>query len=162
MKSLLNSLPLILPIAQAWAEKQQIITLQEGSPLKESEMDDARRAGVVFPEKIRVARVEMLPHPENEDMLFLAKQMGLFGSAQAGLALGYAICLPPDVWDDRYRLVHECVHVAQYERHEGIRPFLHAYIRECIDPGYPFGHLEQEAMRVAKDICKASAPLPTK
>ena len=160
MKSLLNTLPLVLPIAQAWAEKQEIIILQEGAPLTESELADARRAGVAHPEKIRVVRAETVPHPESEDLMFLARQMGLFGTESSGLALGYAICLPPGAWEDRYRLVHECVHVGQYEKYQGIRPFLSAYLRECIDPGYPFGHLEQEAIRIAKDICKASAPLP--
>jgi hypothetical protein len=161
MKSLLNTLPVILPIVQVWAEKQEIIILQDGTPLTESEKDDARRAGVMYPEKIRVARTETLPHPESEDMMFMARQMGLFG-IEAGLALGYGICLPSSMWEDRYRLVHECVHVGQYERYQGMRPFLSAFLRECIDPGYPFGHLEQEAIRVAKDICKASAPLPAK
>ena len=162
MKSLLNTLPLVLPIAQAWAEKQEIILLLEGTPLTESEIDDARRAGVTLPERIRVVRAEALPHPESEDLMFLARQAGLFTSETSGLAIGYGICLPPSGWGDRYRLVHECVHVGQYERYQGIRPFLNAYLRECIDPGYPFGHLEQEAIRVAKDICKASLPLPAK
>jgi hypothetical protein len=160
MNSLLNTLPLVLPIAHAWAEKQQIIILQEGTPLTESERADALWAGVAHPEKIRVVRAEIVPHPESEDLMFLARQMGLFGTESSGLAIGYGICLPPKVWENRYRLVHECVHVAQHEKYQGIRPFLNAYLRECIDPGYPFGHLEQEAIRVAKDICKASAPLP--
>ncbi len=56
--------------------------------------------------------------------------------------------------EDRYALVHECVHVGQHERLNGIRPFLNEYLRECVEPGYPFGHLEQEAIRVARDICK--------
>jgi hypothetical protein len=162
MKSLLNSLPLILPIAQAWAEKQEIIISQMGTALTESELDDARRAGVAQPEKIRVVRVEALPRPESEDLMFLARQMGLFSTESSGLAIGYGICLPPSVWEDRYRLAHECVHVSQYERHGSIQAFLAAYLRECIDPGYPFGHMEQEAIRVAKDICKASVALPTK
>jgi hypothetical protein len=161
MKSLLSTLPLALPIAQVWAEKQEALILLEGTPLTESALDDARRAGVVHPEKIRVMRTETLPHPESEDMMFLARQIGLFGM-ESGLALGYGICLPLNAWEDRYRLVHECVHVGQCERYQGIRPFLSAYLRECIDPGYPFGHLEQEAIRVAKDICKASVPLPAR
>jgi hypothetical protein len=162
MNSLLTSLPLVLPIAHAWAEKQEIIILEKGTPLNEEQMADARRAGVAHPEKIRVLQVEALPHPENEDLMFLARQMGLFRSEASGLAVGYGICLPPSVWNDRYRLVHECVHVGQYERMKGIRPFLKEYLRECIDPGYPFGHFEQEAIFVAKDICKATSPLPGK
>jgi hypothetical protein len=154
MKGLLATLPLVLPIVQAWTEKQEIILLQNGTPLTECEKTDALRAGVAHPEKIRVVRAEILPRPESEDLMFLARQMGLYGTESTGLALGYGICLPRSVWQDRYRLVHECVHVGQYERYEGIGPFLRAFLRECIDPGYPFGHLEQEALRVAREICK--------
>ena len=157
MKSLLSSLPLILPIAQDWAEKQELIVLKEGQPLTESETADARRAGVAHPEKIRVARTESLPRLESAELMFLAKQMGLYGSETSGLTMGYAICLPKAVWQDRYRLVHECVHVSQYEKLKGIGPFLSAYLRECIDPGYPFGQMEQEAILVAKNICKPAA-----
>jgi hypothetical protein len=50
--------------------------------------------------------------------------------------------------------------VAQYERLGGIRPFLSAYLRECISPGYPLGALEQEAIRVAAEICSPGARQP--
>jgi hypothetical protein len=87
--------------------------------------------------------------------MFVAKRIGLFSSRAAGLTLGYGIYLTYGSWDDRPTLVHECVHVGQYERLGGIRPFLSVYLRECIDPGYPFGRLEQEAILITKDICKA-------
>src|SRR5271154_5563065 len=113
MNSLLSSLPLILPIVHVWAEKQEVLILQKGKPLTEPQSADARRAGVTYPEKIRVLRVEKLPQPDSEDLMFLARQMGLFSTAASGLTVGYGICLPPAVWEDRYRLVHECVHVGQ-------------------------------------------------
>lgn len=154
MNSLLSTLPVLLPVAYAFAEKEELIILEDGAPLTPEEMADARRAGVVHPEKIRVVRVETLPQPENEDVLFIAKRVGLYSPRSAGLAIGYGICLRHGFWDNREALVHECVHVAQYERFHGIRPFLNDYLRECIDPGYPLGRLEQEAILVARDICK--------
>jgi hypothetical protein len=152
--SLLTSLPLVLPAVCSWAEKQESIILQDGVALTEAELADARRAGVAQPEKIRVLRLEELPRPDNEEILFLAKQVGFFQTRSSGLALGYGIYLANAFCHDRYCLVHECVHVGQYEKSNGIRPFLGEYLRQCIDPGYPFGQLEQEAIRVAKDICK--------
>jgi hypothetical protein len=154
MNSFLTSLPLLLPIAAAWVEKQEIIISERGTPLNETELTDARRAGVIFPEKIRVLRVEKLPQPEDEDVMFVAKRIGFFSSRSTGLSLGYGICLVHGSWEDRHVLVHECVHVGQYERLGGIRRFLAVYLRECIDPGYPFGALEQEAILVSADICK--------
>ncbi len=160
MKSFLNSLPLIIPLAAAWCEKEEALMLKEGSILDESQTADARRAGVVHPDKIRVQQVEKLPEVDHADILFIAKQVGLFSAKSPGLALGYGICLRLDAWNDRYAFVHQCVHVAQYERYGNIRAFLTDYIRECIDPGYPFGKLEQEAIIIAKDICKSTVPLP--
>jgi hypothetical protein len=154
MNSLTTTLPVLLPVAVAWAEKQELILIERGTPLNESQVADARRAGVVQPEKIRMIRVETLPHPEDEDVMFVAKRIGLFQPHSTGLAIGYGICLRHGFWDDRLVLVHECVHVGQYEKLGGIRPFLSVYLRECIDPGYPFGRLEQEAILVARDICK--------
>jgi hypothetical protein len=154
MNSLLTTLPVLLPIAYIWAEKQELLIMQEGTPLTESQLADARRAGVAQPEKIRVVCVETLPQPENEDFLFIAKRIGLFTPDSVGLAVGYGICLRHGSWDNRLVLVHQCVHVAQYEKLGGIRPFLNRYLRECIEPGYPFGRLEQEANLVSKDICK--------
>jgi hypothetical protein len=154
MNSFLATLPVLLPVAYAWAEKQEIIIMQQGEPLGENQLADARRAGVVQPEKIRVMRVEILPFPENDDVVFVAKRIGLYQPHSTGLTLSYAICIRNDFWNDRQVLVHECVHVGQYEKLGGIRPFLNVYLRECIDPGYPFGRLEQEAILLAKDICK--------
>jgi hypothetical protein len=94
-----------------------------------------------------------LPEPDHAEVLFAAKRSGLFQLASSGLTVGHGIYLRQDVWSSRQILVHECVHVAQYER-MGMRRFLDIYLRECIDPGYPFGALEQEAILVARDICK--------
>jgi len=161
MKSLLTSLPIILPVVYAWAEKQESIIMAEGTPLTEQQMADARRAGVVCPEKIRLSRVEKLPMPENEDLMFMARQVGLFSARSASLNLGYGIWLLYDAWEDRQSLVHECVHVSQHEKRNGLRPFLNEYLRECIEPGFPFGRMEQEAILLTKDICKPpTARLP--
>lgn len=157
MSSLLTSLPKLLPVAFAWAEEQERLILDQGVPLTEAETDDARRAGVVHPEKIRVLRVETLPEPKHDEALFMAKTIGLFSPRSTGLTLGHGICLRRDAWENRHILVHECVHVSQYEKIGGIRPFLSLYLRESIDPGYPFGALEREAIYVSSDICRKKA-----
>ncbi|MCE0484680.1 MAG: hypothetical protein LV479_10635 [Methylacidiphilales bacterium] len=156
MKSFLPSLPVFLPIACSWAEEQQKYFLSQGIALNRDQLIDARRAGVQSPEKIRVLRVKTLPQLLNEDIMFIAKQIGLFSTKSVALTFGYGICLREDHWDDRYSLVHECVHVSQYEKRNGIGAFLQEYLRECMDPGYPFGRMEQEAIIVARDICKAT------
>jgi hypothetical protein len=156
MKSLLTSLPALLPLIFDWVEKQEALVLSEGAPLTPSQEADARRAGVTQPEKIRVLQVETLPQPDDDELMFLARQVGLFSTRSAGINFGYGICIRRGFWDDRQTLVHECVHVGQHEKRNGLRPFLTEYLRECIDPGYPFGGMEQEAILLAKEICRAS------
>jgi hypothetical protein len=82
-----------------------------------------------------------------------AEQVGLISPQTIGLTLRYGIFIRSDCWGDRRLVVHELAHVAQYERFGGFRPFLEQYLQECIDPGYPFGPLEQEAKRAEKEIC---------
>ncbi len=154
MNSLLNMLPALLPYAYHYAEKHEALILEKGIPLTAEELAEARRAGVREPEKIRRLCVLKIPEPDNDEVLFAAKRSGLFQMGSSGLTLGHGIYLRQDAWNSRLILVHECVHVGQYER-LGMRPFLDVYIRECIDPGYPFGALEQEAILVSKDICKS-------
>ncbi len=153
MKSYITSLPVLLPVVCAWAEKLEAEVLAQGAPLTEGELEDARATGVAQPEKIRVVRVETLPQPDNEELMFIARQIGLYSTRSASLSFGHAIILIRSAWEDHYQLVHECVHVSQYERKGGIRPFLHDYLRECFDPGYPFGSLEKEAVFVARHVC---------
>lgn len=154
MKSLLTSLPVLLPIVYDWAETQAALAMQNGEPLGDVQLTDARRAGVSHPERIRLARVEKLPQPDNDDLMFIARQIGLFNERTVGISLGYAVFLHSDASDERRALVHECVHVGQHEKLNGLRPFLDKYLRECLDPGYPFGRLEQEAILISRDICR--------
>jgi len=154
MNSILTSLPIVLPIVQEWAEKQESLILKDGMPLSEFQMTDARRAGVKYPEKIRIKRVDQLPLPDHEEIVFMAKQVGLFSGRMSSLSLGYGIWILPEAWDHRLTLVHECVHVGQHEKLGGLHIFLSEYLRECIDPGYPFGRMEQESVVISKDICK--------
>ncbi|MEJ0001267.1 MAG: hypothetical protein WDO13_20175 [Verrucomicrobiota bacterium] len=157
MKSLLTTLPALLPVAYAFAERHEAIILEIGEALDAAQIADARRAGVAQPENIRVLEVTTLPEPSNQDALFAARRSGLFQPESRGMAVGWGIYLCEAARGDRQVLLHECVHVAQYERMGGIRPFLDIYLRECIDPGYPFGGLEQEAILVSRDICKRRA-----
>ncbi len=51
--SLLNTLPALLPLIYAYAEKHEANILGRGLPLTDAEQVDARRAGVAQPDKIR-------------------------------------------------------------------------------------------------------------
>jgi hypothetical protein len=142
-------LPLFVPLAASWVRMREKEILAHGVPLSEEEMADALAIGVQRPERVRLQCVESIPTFEHRLLRPLAMVVDQFFVHTAGLTLNHGIFIRADHWRDRRLVAHELVHVAQYERFGGIRPFLKAYFRECLVPGYPLGSLEQEAIQTA-------------
>jgi hypothetical protein len=143
----------ILPLACSWAQKQETISLRNGVILTEPQLADARRVGIVHPERVRLLFVKEIPLPVFPMLRRAAESTGLISRDTLGMTLRYGIFIRADYRDDRLLLVHELAHTAQYERFGGFTPFLKEYLRECLTPpGYPFGPLEQEALRVGHAI----------
>ncbi|HXJ76190.1 MAG TPA: hypothetical protein VNM37_25255 [Candidatus Dormibacteraeota bacterium] len=142
-----------LPLASAWAEDQESRIQREGVPLTDAQLADARRIGIRFPERVRLRVVDQMPWPGHPVLRRAAHATGLLAPQTIGLTLRYGIFIRADYWGLRRLVVHELAHTAQYERLGGVRPFLKAYLLECIKPGYPFGPLEQEAKRIEWEFC---------
>lgn len=138
-------LPCVMPWLVRWAERRQEEVLRSGEPLTDEELRLAVRAGVRFPERIRIQVCERIPMPELWWIGQLARRSGL-GFEPAGLSLGYAVVVRS--WEGRNtRLVtHEFVHTAQFERLGGMTPYLHRYLRECLIHGYCDAPMEEEAV----------------
>jgi hypothetical protein len=151
LKMLVPIMPLFLPAATRWVKTHEEAILKNGETLKAGQLNDAQQAGVADPEKIRVAFVDSIPLPGNS-LQGLAKWTGLLSPRTAGLTLGHGTYIRSDFRDDRYLLVHEFVHVGQYERLGSIEAFLNDYLRECLEVGYPLGPLEQEAIDRAHSL----------
>jgi len=98
--------------------------------------------------------VHGIPMPADPILSNVAREAGLLGPGSAGLTLGYGIYIRHDVQFDRELHVHEFVHVGQYERLGSIEAFLSHYLKECVDPGYPLGPMEQEAVLTARKIVR--------
>ena len=145
-------LPLFVPLAASWVRIRERAILAEGVPLSEEELADALAIGVRRPECVRLQCVKRILTFEHWLLKPLALVTDGFFAQTAGLTLNHAIFIQSDHWRDRWLVAHELVHVAQYER-SGIRPFLKAYFRECLVPGYPLGPLEQEAIQTAARLC---------
>lgn len=146
-------LPLFVPLAEAWVRMREAEILATGVPLSEEEMAAAFAIGVSRPESVRLQSVQQIPTFEHWLLKPLAMVADGFFAQTAGLTLNHAIYIRSDHWRDRRLVIHELVHVAQFERMGGIRPFLKAYFRECLVPGYPLGPLEQEAIQTSARIC---------
>jgi hypothetical protein len=137
----------LLVRACAWARSQEAVALRTGQPLPAEALADAASLGVHRPEHVRVAFVESVPAPADQDLAAAASAAGLDNPHTRGLALGYGVFLRRDCQGDRQLLAHELVHVSQYERLGGIPGFLRRYLWECVQLGYDAAPLEVEAVR---------------
>ncbi len=151
---------LALPVAVFWARRQERRILREGRPLTEDERRDAEDAGVADADAVRLLTPDVVPTPGGAFLRGLTRWTGVLpAGSPAGMALGHGIYLDRKVvaafrpTDVRAILVHECVHVAQYERLGGIRPFLSRYLKECVRDGYHASAMEAEANETADRVC---------
>lgn len=146
------------PLAFEWAKHQEDLILERGAPLPARALADAIRAGVQEPSRVRVLVVDRMPLPEDKDFAEAARRADIISESSRAITIGYGIILRADCWGDRELLVHQLVHVAQCERSGGLEVFVQQYLGDrhaCAN--FTSGSLEDEARRVAREICAAEA-----
>ncbi len=143
----------LFPLACIWAEEQQANILQNGIPLSESQINDAKLIPVTFPEKVRFLKVHRIPWPDHPQLLMIGQKAGFITGFTGGLTLGHGIFIKSDYWQKRRLIVHELAHVAQYEKLGGIRQFLDPYLQECLSVGHENAPMEKEAKETTRRIC---------
>jgi len=142
-----------LPLACEWAEAKEKVVLEHGALLSGSQIEDAKRVGVVHPEKVKIYTVPQIPMPKHPILKAAGEETQLITPDTEGLTLRYGIFIHSNFSDNRGLVVHELVHTSQYEKLGGFLPFLRKYLMECITIGYPEAPMEQEAIRMAEKIC---------
>ena len=143
----------LLPLAADWAAEQEHKILRDGVLLSDKEVADARAVGVKEPDRVRLLRIETIPRPSQPQLRAACDAIDFLTPATRGLTLGYGVFIRSDCWGDRLLIVHELVHVAQYERFGGILPFLRRYLYECLTLGYSAAPLEGEAIATTVRVC---------
>jgi len=143
----------LLPLACEWAEAKEKVILEHGVPLSGSQMEDAKRIGVVHPERVKIYTVPQIPIPKHPVLKAATEATQLITSNTVGLTLRYGIFIHSNFSGERRLIAHELVHTSQYEKANGFMPFLQKYLMECITVGYPEAPMEQEAIRMAERIC---------
>ena len=141
---------LATPAASLWVTYWERRIRASGVALDALQLADARAVGVAFPEHVRLLPVERVPFPRWAGAL--AKLAGAHAAQTAGLTARYGIFIRADHWGNRALLLHELAHTAQYERLNGIRPFLKQYLQECLTEGYPVAALELDAAAAADRV----------
>lgn len=144
----------LLPVAYEWAKAQEEIVLTHGTPLSPQQMADARRAGVRDCERIRVLVVDRIPLPESGELAEAARRTHIIAGDTRCVGFGHAIIIRVEAWGDRELLVHNLVHVAQCERSGGLEQWVQQYLFDRhTSPSFTLGTLEEEARRLAREIC---------
>jgi len=148
----------LLPLAYQWAKAQEEFILAHGVPLGPRHTADARRVGVHDCSRVKVLVVHHIPLPDNEELAKVAKQTYIITEASRGVAIGHGIIIRADCWGDRELILHQLVHVAQCERSGGLESFVEQYLCDrhtCTK--FTVGSFEEEARRIAHEICIADA-----
>lgn len=70
----------LIPKASLWAEEQESIILTTGVHLPPSLLEDAKKAHVNYPEKVRLLRVKQIPLPEDPELNYAAQALQLITS----------------------------------------------------------------------------------
>jgi len=137
--------PVLASLAADWAERYAAESIAAGTPLDSRQAAIARQVGVRDPSRVRIRVVEELPAPTEPRLVAAAGRIGLMPQAASGMTLGYAVILRRGAEADLRLLSHELRHVAQYEEHGGIRPFLAEHIGHLLQFGYEDSPFERDA-----------------
>ena len=148
----------ILTLAYEWAKTQEEYVLRHGIPLSPQHLADARRAGVRDCERIRVLIVDRIPLPETGALAEAARRTHIISADTRCVGFGHALMIRAEAWGDRELLVHNLVHVAQCERSGSLEQWIRDYlIDRKTSAAFTLGTLEEEARRIAREICAAGA-----
>jgi hypothetical protein len=147
----------LVPLAYEWAKSQEEFVLAHGNPLEPRHVEDAKLVGVQDYAGVRVLVVDRIPLPENPDLAKASKRMGIITEDTRCMGFGHALIIRVDAWNDRELILHNLIHVAQSERCGGLEQWVRQYLSDRTNcPNFTFGPLEEEARRVAHEICCGS------
>ena len=121
-------------------------------------MADARRAGVQDYDRIRVLVVDRIPLPESGELAEAARRTRIITPDTRCVGVGHAIMIRAEAWGDRELLLHNLVHIAQCERSGGLEQWVRQYLFDRQNSAaFTAGALEEEARRMAREICAENA-----
>jgi hypothetical protein len=147
----------LLPLARDWAKEQEEFILRLGTPLSARQIADAERVGVQDPSRVRLLPVDRVPPPGDSDLAAAARQAQIITDASLAVTVGHGILMRADRWQDRELMLHQLVHVAQFERCGSLEVFVEQYLNDRTAAPFSVGKFEEEARRVAREICAADS-----
>ena len=147
----------LVPLAFAWVKAQEKLVLERGIPLGPQQIADACRAGIQDCNRVRVLIVDRIPLPDHGELAEATRRAQIINDGTRCVGFGHAIMIRADAWGDRELLLHNLVHIAQCERSGGLKPWIRQYLSDRVNcPKFSFGPLEEEARRLAREICDSA------
>ena len=137
-------LPVLRPLAIAWAETIAAEVARDGLALDDEYRTLASNVGVQQPKLICVKLVESMPLPEDLYLRAAALQAGVLGSDFDGLTFGHSVLIREGRVSKKL-LSHEFRHVYQYEQQGGIAEFLSIHLPQVVNHGYRNSPFEIDA-----------------
>lgn len=148
----------LLPLAYEWTKAQEEFVLAHGTALGPQHMADARLAGVRDCERIRILVVDRISLPEGGELAEAARSARIITEDTRCVGFGHAIIIRAGAWGDRELLLHNFVHIAQCERSGGLEQWVKQYLVDHQNSAsFSICSLEEEARRIAREICAAEA-----
>src|SRR5262249_1759851 len=144
----------LLPLAYEWARKLEEAALAHGHSLGPSHAWDAHLAGVKDCARIRVLVVDRIPMPEDPSLAEVPRRLRIIPQDTRWMGFGHALVVRGDSWNDRELILHNLVHIAQCERAGGLEQWCRQYLADRTNcPNFTMGSFEEEARRIAREIC---------
>jgi hypothetical protein len=144
----------LLPVAYQWVKTQEEFVLARGNPLSAKHARDAKLVGVQDYARVRVLVVDRIPLPENPALAEASRRIGIITEDTRCVGFGHALIIRVDAWNDRELILHNLVHIAQCERSGGLEQWVRQYLGDRTNcPNFTTGSLEEEARRIAREIC---------
>src|SRR5437763_13249028 len=144
----------LAPLAYQWAKGQEAYVLKLGVKLTGRQRADAEQAGVQQTERVRILVVDRIPLPDDKELADAARHAQIITDSSRAVAIGHAVIIRADSWQNRELLLHQLVHVAQCERSGGLEPFVIEYLSDRRSSrDFSLGSLEDEARSKARELC---------
>ena len=147
----------LAPLAYQWAKAQEAYVLKLGVKLTARQRADAEQVGVQQIDCVRILVVDRIALPDDKELADAARQAQIITDSSRAVAIGYAVIIRADSWQNRELLLHQLVHVAQCERSGGLEPYVREYLSDRNNSAqFSVGSLEDEARGLAREICAGS------
>lgn len=149
-KELQEKVDRFFPAALSWFSETEAALHPLGRTLTDRERAKATELGVRRPEDVRILVLKKFPVPSDPELKKEAQHFGLGSFFEGGRTMGHVIMLKPRLAENWPVIVHELVHVSQFDK-VGREAFLRRYITEYEMLGYARAPMELEAFAKQKE-----------